>query len=164
MTTPTYTVPYRRKREGKTDYKKRLHLLKSRKPRLVIRITNTQFIAQIVTYNPEGDNVHVTITGKNLEEQGWEYATDSIPAGYLTGVLVAKAAKEHDISEAVLDIGLHTPHRGGKIFSALHGAIDGGLDIPANSDVFPSKERQRGAHIDETLATDFDEIKEELLS
>jgi len=31
------SVPYRRKREGKTNYKKRLKLLLSNKPRLVIQ-------------------------------------------------------------------------------------------------------------------------------
>jgi large subunit ribosomal protein L18 len=34
---PTYKMPFRRRREGKTNYTKRLKLLLSRKPRLVVR-------------------------------------------------------------------------------------------------------------------------------
>lgn len=163
MTTPTYTVHYRRKREGKTDYKKRLQLLKSRTPRLVLRLTNKQLIAQLVTYQPDGDNVLFTIDATNLEEHGWDYAKNNLPATYLIGAIAAKKAKEHDIENAIIDLGLQTPHRGGKLFSAVKGAIDAGLHVPANNNVFPSEERQRGEHIDETLATDFDELKEKIL-
>jgi len=163
MTTPTYTVHYRRKREGKTDYKKRLQLLKSQKPRLVLRLTNKQLIAQLTTYNPDGDKVLFTVNATNLEEKGWDYSKNSLPAAYLTGAIVAKKAKEENIEEAILDVGLQTPHRGGKLFAALKGTIDAGLDVPANKNVFPSTKRIRGEHIDETLATDFDEIKQEIL-
>ena len=36
-----YVVPYRRKREGKTDYKGRMNLLKSETTRLVVRPSNS---------------------------------------------------------------------------------------------------------------------------
>ena len=38
----------RRRREGKTDYKARLAMLKSEKPRLVIRKSNRYLVVQIV--------------------------------------------------------------------------------------------------------------------
>ena len=39
-TGPRYAVKFRRRREGKTDYKKRLNLLKSELPRFIVRISN----------------------------------------------------------------------------------------------------------------------------
>ena len=44
----TYTVPFRRKREGKTNYKKRLGLLKSKSLRLVVRKSNKHILVQLV--------------------------------------------------------------------------------------------------------------------
>ncbi|HLC81226.1 MAG TPA: 50S ribosomal protein L18, partial [Candidatus Nanoarchaeia archaeon] len=41
------TVLYRRRRELKTDYHKRLKLLSSSKPRLVVRFTNRKIISQV---------------------------------------------------------------------------------------------------------------------
>jgi len=42
-----YVMKFRRRREGKTDYRKRLALVKSGKPILTVRRTNTQIIAHI---------------------------------------------------------------------------------------------------------------------
>ena len=50
-----HVVPFRRKREGKTDYRLRLKLLMGRKPRLVVRLSNAHVSAQIVIYKKEGD-------------------------------------------------------------------------------------------------------------
>ncbi|MEM4756409.1 MAG: hypothetical protein QW594_04745, partial [Candidatus Woesearchaeota archaeon] len=50
-------VAFRRRRSGKTNYTKRLGLLKSGKPRLVVRKTNTAFIVQLVKHQPNGDQV-----------------------------------------------------------------------------------------------------------
>lgn len=160
MTHPTYTVPHRRKREGRTDYKKRLALLKSRQTRLIIRRTNQQLIIQAADYNPKGDQIHVTVTGNNLKEHGWEHSTKNIPAAYLTGYLAAKRCLDADIDSGILDIGLHTPHTGGRIYAALKGLIDGGLDVPADSTVFPSEDRLNGEHIDTDL--DIETTKENI--
>ena len=46
----TQVVPFKRKREGKTDYKKRLKLLSSSKPRLVIRKSLKNMTVQIIEY------------------------------------------------------------------------------------------------------------------
>ena len=55
---PRYHVKPRRRREGKTDYRKRLRLLRSRKIRMVVRksLKNTQ--VQLVEYK-EGDLIQV---------------------------------------------------------------------------------------------------------
>jgi len=53
-TGPTYLVKFRRRRKNITDYRKRLKLLKSKKPRLVVRRFLNNIIAQITLYNEKG--------------------------------------------------------------------------------------------------------------
>jgi len=142
-----YKVPYRRRREGKTNYRKRLKLLLSRKPRLVVRITNKRVIAQIVEYNPKGDRVLIGVDSGMLRMYGWMGDLNNTPACYLTGLLVAKKALKRGIGEAILDIGLHTPTRGGRVFAVLRGAIEGGLNVPHDPDVLPDDYRIMGEHI-----------------
>ncbi|MEM3078607.1 MAG: hypothetical protein QXR38_03830, partial [Nitrososphaerales archaeon] len=50
-----YNVPFRRKREKKTNYRKRRALVLSGLPRLVIRPTNKNIVVQIIEAKPEGD-------------------------------------------------------------------------------------------------------------
>ena len=56
----------RRRQEGKTDYKARLALLISEKPRLIVRKTNRYVIAQIVRTEIAQDKVVVGTTSKVL--------------------------------------------------------------------------------------------------
>jgi len=144
---PRYKVPYRRRREGKTNYRKRLKLLLSRKPRLVVRITNRRVIAQIIEYHPDGDRVLVGVDSSMLTKYGWKGDLNNTPAAYLTGLLVGKKALEKGIKEAILDIGLHTPTRGGRVFAVLKGAVDAGLNVPHSEEVLPDESRIRGEHI-----------------
>ena len=144
---PRYKVPLRRRREGKTNYKKRLKLLLSRKPRLVVRVTNKRIIAQVVEYDPHGDRVVVGVDSSMLRNYGWKGDLNNTPAAYLTGILVAKKAIEKGITEAVLDIGLHTPTRGSRVFAVLRGAVEAGLKVPYSEDVLPDDSRVRGEHI-----------------
>ncbi|OYT35364.1 50S ribosomal protein L18 [Archaeoglobales archaeon ex4484_92] len=144
---PRYKVPLRRRREGKTNYKKRLKLLLSRKPRLVVRLTNKRIIAQIIDYNKNGDRIMVGVDSKMLRYYGWKGDLNNTPAAYLTGLLIGKKALEKGIREAILDIGLHTPTKGGRIFAALKGAIEAGLLIPHDEGVLPENSRLTGEHI-----------------
>ncbi|MBN1275162.1 50S ribosomal protein L18 [Candidatus Woesearchaeota archaeon] len=155
------TVPYRRKREGKTNYKKRLELLKGRTHRLVIRRTNKHLIMQIVDYHPDGDRVIIGVSSKKLEGMGWKHSAKNLPACYLTGLLLARAAKEHEVAHAVLDLGLQTPIKGSRLYAALKGAIDGGLDVPASDEVFPPEDRLIGKHVQGApIAEAFSKLKE----
>jgi len=163
-----YTVRYRRRREGKTNFKNRLELLKGGKDRLVVRKTNTQILIQIIRYLPDGDKVILTSNSSDLRKHGWKYSFKNLPAAYLAGMLVAKKAKEHKISAVVLDLGLQTPLHGSKLFATLKGAVDGGLKIPANEKAFPKDERVSGNHVSKYLdkykniQMDFKKLKEEL--
>jgi len=146
-TGPRYRVRLRRRREGKTNYRKRLKLLLSRKPRLVVRITNRRVITQIIEYDDGGDRVIITADSKMLEKYGWKGDMNNTPAAYLTGLIAGKKAAEKGIKEAVLDIGLISPVKGSRVFAVLKGAVDGGLDVPHNPEVFPDDSRIRGEHI-----------------
>jgi large subunit ribosomal protein L18 len=140
-------VQYRRKREGRTNYKKRLAYLKSGKTRLVIRKTNRQLILQLVDYTPDGDKVICTVTSNALGKLGWKYSYNSLPACYLAGMLIAKKAREKKISGAIADFGLQTNAAGSRLFAAVKGAIDGGLDVPVDEEALPSESRLKGEHI-----------------
>lgn len=141
------TSLYRRKREGKTNYKKRLSLLKSKKPRLIIRRTNTQVILEIAEYNPSGDKIICGVNSSILKKAGWKHSCKSLPACYLAGLFLGKKALAKKIKEAIPDVGLQTPVAGSRIYAALKGVVDAGVRIHASDKIFPVKERLSGAHI-----------------
>ncbi|MBU1201681.1 MAG: 50S ribosomal protein L18 [Nanoarchaeota archaeon] len=153
---------YRRKREGKTNYKRRLALLKSRKDRLVIRKTNNYLIAQIVRYEPDGDKVLVSANSKELQKLGWKNSCKNIPASYLTGLILGKKASEKKIKEAIVDLGLQTPIKGSRLYSLIKGVVDSGMSVPASEDVFPPKERLTGSHISDKISKEFETLKNKL--
>ena len=142
-----YKVAFRRRREGKTDYGARINLIDYDKSRLVVRISNTQATVQIVDYTPEGDITVASAVGKQLSNYGYLGNTGNITGVYLTGYLCAKRALNKGVEGAILDIGLKSPIRGSKIFAALKGAVDAGLDVPHGDFIFPEDERIRGEHV-----------------
>jgi len=147
MKRKTSNLQKRRKREGKTNYKKRIRLLLSNKPRLVIRPSLNNISAQIVEYHQKGDKIIASANSKELDKIGWKFSKGNLPAAYLTGVLAGINAKEKGIKEAILDIGLSTPTKGSRIFACLKGVIDSGVNVPASKEIFPSEDRIKGEHI-----------------
>jgi large subunit ribosomal protein L18 len=133
-------VPFRRRREGKTDYRHRLKQLKSGVPRAVVRKTLTKTIVQFIKYDQTGDKVLAQAVSTELKKFGWDGSCSNIPSAYLTGLLAAKRAKGSKVKEAVLDIGLHSPTKGSKMFASLKGIIDGGVEVPHGEEVVPSDE------------------------
>lgn len=157
-TGPRYKVPMRRRREVRTDYRQRLRLLKSGRPRLVARPSNKQITAQFMESSPEGDRTLASARSADLREYGWEAPVGNLPAAYLTGYLAGLRAIEAGLEEAVLDIGLKSATPGSKIFAVQEGAIDAGLDVPHNESVFADWERTRGEHIAEYAADRDDDL------
>lgn len=143
------TVQYRRKRSLRTNYTKRLNLLLSGKPRLVVRLTNTQVIAQLVKFAPQGDQVVVAVADKHLRQLGWNYSCKNLPASYLTGFLIGKKAMKKNIKEGILDTGNLTPLHKGRFYAFLKGVLDAGFQVPYDKEkgIFPSEERISGKHI-----------------
>jgi large subunit ribosomal protein L18 len=144
----TYRVPLRRRREGKTDYQARKALVLSGTPRLVTRSTVKNFVAQIIVAKPEGDEVLAAAHSRELKKYGWKAPTGNVPAAYLTGLLCGLKAKAKGVAEAVLDIGLVAPTKGAKIFAALSGVLDAGVNVPHDEKKMV-KERMAGEHIAE---------------
>ena len=144
---PRYKVPFRRKREGKTDYRKRLKLLKSGKPRLVARVSANRVQAMISKASSIGDYTLVHVTSEHLKRYGWKGGTKNTPAAYLVGYLCGKQALQRGITEAVLDIGRHAARKGARVFAVLKGALDAGLQIPHEDSVLPGEDRIAGRHI-----------------
>lgn len=144
---PGFKVRFRREREGRTDYRARLKLLRSGKPRLVVRMSLNHVIAQVVRATPTGDLTLAAADSKELDELGWKCSTSNLPAAYLVGMLCGYRAKKVGIGECIFDIGAHTPTPQAKVFSALKGALDAGLKVPCDEGVLPADERIKGEHI-----------------
>ena len=144
-----HTVPFRRKRQEKTNYKKRLALLKSNKPRLVVRLSLKNASAQLVEFQPEGDRILAAAHTKELIKSGWKAPTGNVPSSYLLGFLIGKKAMTKNIKEAVLDIGLKHSIKGSRCYAVLKGAIDSGLNVPFSEEILPSQDRICGKHISE---------------
>ena len=158
-TGPRYKVPFRRRREGRTDYRHRAGLLRGRTARLVVRKSNKHIRVQFIDYVEKGDKVVASAVSKELEELGWTGSGKSTPGAYLTGMLAGKRAKEKGLERAVLDIGLREPTKGAVIFAALKGAVDAGIEVPHGEEMLPSKDRISGKHMKEGIAAMFEATK-----
>lgn len=148
-------LAYRRRRSGETDYHRRSRLLRARKPRAVVRVSNTQITCQLVNYLASGDEVLVNVNGNTLvKKYAWPESSSrkSLPASYLVGYAMGKAASAAGHEEAVLDIGLAASTPGSRIFAALKGMVDAGMDIPHGESALPDEGRLNGAHISEDVA------------
>ncbi len=179
-----YQVKFRRRREGRTDYRQRKRLCaqaknkyQSPKYRLVVRFTNTQVICQIAYSLIDGDRILCHASSKELPRYGLSVGLKNYAAAYCTGLLVARrllqkiglddvyegntevdaeivktevGKKTYFVEEvdedkrpfrALLDVGTRATTTGCRIFGALKGAADGGLDIPHNEKRFPGYDR-----------------------
>jgi len=165
---PTYNVPFRRKREQKTDYNKRLKFLKSGEKRFIVRLSNTLVRAQIVDYKVDGDESLVFITSNKLKEFGWKHSLKNTSAVYLTGLLAGVLAKEKGIKKVIFDTGVINYKAKSRIYASLNGIIDAGIEVPHDPKAFPNEERIRGIHVENNLknniSKDFLEVKEKILS
>src|SRR3989344_4409681 len=99
-------LSFKRKLNGKTDYKKRLKLIASNKPRLVVRRFLNSISAQIIVFEKNSDRVLLSAHTNELKNFGWKANTSNLPAAYLLGYLIGKKAKETNVKEAILDLGL----------------------------------------------------------
>jgi large subunit ribosomal protein L18 len=147
-TGPTYRVPFRRRKEGKTYYQLRKGLILSRLPRLVVRGTSRYMIVQMVKAEVKGDKVIVSASSEELTKTyGWKGGSGNVPAAYLAGLLCGYRAVGKGVKKAVLDIGLQSPSQGSRIFAAMKGVIDAGVVVPHREDVLPKAPRISGQHI-----------------
>lgn len=179
-----YQVKFRRRREGKTDYRQRKRLCtqdknkyQSPKYRLVVRFTNKFVICQIAYAQIDGDRILCSASSAELPRYGLSVGLKNYGAAYCTGLLVARRllqqvglddmyegnteidgevvktdydGKTYFVEEvnddkrpfrALLDVGCRPTTTGCRIFGALKGAADGGLDVPHSEKRFPGYDR-----------------------
>lgn len=130
----------RRRRENKTNYAKRLKLLKGNIPRLIVRKTNKYIILQIIESGNAQDKIISSVNTKELLNHGWPAdksgSLKNLSAAYLGGFLIAKKINKK-FDKIILDSGLIPNTKGSRIYAAVKGAVDGGLNIPHDEKIFP---------------------------
>ena len=130
--------------EGKTDYKQRLRLLKSRKPRLVVRKSLRNIQLQLIDYVAKGDKILVSSHSNQLKKFGWKRNYGNSSSAYITGLILGLKAKSKNIKEAVLDLGLNRSVKGSVLYAALKGATENGLNVPHSEDILPKEKFLEG--------------------
>jgi len=159
-TGPRYHVKPRRHRERKTDYRLRIKLLRSKKPRIVVRKSLKAIRVQFVEYNPQGDRILASaVSNELIKNYGWKHSVATTSAAYLTGYLAGKRAKEKGIDHGVLDIGLYHPTKGSTLFASLKGVLDAGIDCPHDAEMLPKEDRIHGVHLSKDIKPLVDEMK-----
>jgi large subunit ribosomal protein L18 len=156
----------RRRKEGRTDYAKRLKLLKGESPRIIFRKTNRYIIAQYVTSREAQDKIEIGITSKDLKKFGWpeefEGSLKSIPAAYLTGLLIGKEIINKKLKTPIVDFGMIRVISKNRAFAFLKGIADAGVEIKCDEEQFPEQERLEGANMREDFSKTFNEIKSKI--
>lgn len=125
--------------------------------RLVVRFTNKDIIAQIIYAKVKGDVVLSAAYSHELPNYGIKTGLTNYAAAYATGLLLARRVLtqlkladkyvgvvnpdgKHFVVEplddgprpfyVLLDVGLTRTSTGNRVFGAMKGAADGGLDVP----------------------------------
>lgn len=152
----------KRRREFKTDYLRRKRLLESGKPRVVIRKTNRYINLQYVESKAAQDRVMAAVSSKKLLGYGWPKertgSLKSLAACYLTGLLFGKKIIKEKAKEAILDSGLIESTHGSRIYAALKGIIDAGLNVRHSQKMFPEENRIKN----EKTADFFENVKSKI--
>jgi len=139
------------------------------KYRLVVRVLNKDIICQIAYATLKGDCILESAYSHELPHFGVKVGLTNYSAAYCTGLLLARRVlKKLNLSEAYfgnkdvngaeyqvqenddgprpfrcfLDTGLARTTTGAKIFGALKGAVDGGLQIPHSQRRFPGYDEE----------------------
>jgi len=134
------------------------------KYRLVVRFTNKDVICQITYARIEGDMIIAAAYSHELPRYGVKVGLSNYAAAYCTGLLLARRllhklnlheiyvgnedvnGDEYNVESVdgspgafrcFLDVGLARTTTGARVFGALKGAVDGGLEIPHSMKRFP---------------------------
>jgi len=134
------------------------------KYRLIVRLSNRDVTCQIAYSRIEGDRVVCAAYSHELPKYGIKVGLTNYAASYCTGLLVARrllqklgldslysgctevTGEEYNVEPAddgpgafrcFLDVGLARTTTGARVFGAMKGAVDGGLNIPHSVKRFP---------------------------
>lgn len=155
---PKYKLRFRRRREGKTNYHRRLRLIKSRRTRVIIRASTKHLTVQFADAKIQGDLMIASAHSKELENKfGYQGNTGNLPAAYLTGLIAGLRAKKAGAEEAILDLGVFVKQA--RVLAAFKGVLDAGIDVPHDESFLDEnlEERIKGTHI-QSYAGHFDEM------
>lgn len=119
--------------------------------RIVVRKSTRYVTVQVVSPKAGGDTAQACATSKELGGFDWAGGFKNTPAAYLTGLLAGLRAKAKGIEKAIPDIGLSPPVPSSRVFAALKGAVDAGLEVPGDQGVYPPEARIVGRHVKEYL-------------
>lgn len=173
-----YQVKFRRRREAKTDYYARTRLVlqdknkyNTPKHRFVVRISNKDIVCQVFVATLDHDVCLASAYAHELTRYGIKNGLTNYAAAYATGLLLARrinakynleftgqeeadgedfnvGEEEESAFRAILDVGLARTSTGARIFGALKGAVDGGIDIPHNHNRFPGSTRDEEGELE----------------
>jgi large subunit ribosomal protein L18 len=147
MARSEYIHLFKRRRQGKTDYRKRRGMIVGARPFLAVRVSNKYVYAQIVEPTAKGDHTIAHSSSRDLEKKyGWKGGAKNVPAAYLTGYVLGKSASQ-DIGDVSVYSGVSTFVHGSKVSALLNGAKDAGLNLDINEEALPSEDRITGSHI-----------------
>ena len=155
-------MPFRRRAEKKTNYRKRLALLKPGLPRVVVRKSLSYISIQMVEYEADGDKTLFSFLSKVLKNFGWTRSCSNTPAAYLTGFLFGLEAKKRGKTKAIVDFGLQRSTKGNKLYAAIAGMKHAGLEINVGAEMLPSEERIKGKHVSDDIEKEFEEVKRKI--
>jgi len=134
------------------------------KYRLIVRLSNKDITCQIAYSRIQGDKVVCAAYSHELPKFGVKTGLTNYAAAYCTGLLIARrilqklgldslysgctevTGDEYNVEalddgpgafRCFLDVGLNRTTTGARVFGALKGAVDGGLNIPHSTRRFP---------------------------
>jgi large subunit ribosomal protein L18 len=149
----SYLELFRRRREGKTNYKRRRKAILSKRPLLYVFISGKNTAIQILNPRPEGDKVLASANSRELVKLGWLASRRSIPGAYLTGLLLGTKAVKAGVKDAILYTNVRAYHAGGRTAAAVKGIIDAGFKLPVGEESLPGGDRVSGKHVAEFAAS-----------
>jgi len=154
----SYIATLKRIRNGRTNYRKRAALLLSRRRFVTITVSDENVQAQIAYPMAKGDVTITSSHSRELARFGWNGSLNSLPACYLTGLLLGKKSLRKDVDEAILYTGKNSFTS--RVAACLKGVIDSGMKVPSSDSSFPPEERLVGNHIAEYARILKDENKD----
>lgn len=122
-----------------------------------MRFTNTDVICQVVYAKLQGDVILTSAYAHELANYGIKVGLTNFAAAYCTGLLCARRVLTNlgldktqfneeegpHAFKAYLDVGLSRTSTGAKLFAAMKGAVDGGLNIPHSEKRFPGYDKEK---------------------
>ncbi|KAI5711219.1 60S ribosomal protein L5 [Diaphorina citri] len=139
------------------------------KYRLIVRFSNKDITCQVAYSRIEGDHIICSAYSHELPKYGIKVGLTNYAAAYATGLLLARrllknlnldrlyvgctevTGEEFSVESVdkgpgafrcYLDVGLMKTSTGAKVFGAMKGAVDGGLNIPHSVKRFPGYDNE----------------------